>query len=68
LFNPLTLIFWGGCYFCSGKIVVKGLLIFLNIISYVPLFLIIISLKYSIPKSNPKFQNSTGLRFHLFFP
>jgi hypothetical protein len=41
---------------------------FLNINSYVPLFLIFISLKYSIPKLNPKFQNNIGLGFHIMFP
>jgi hypothetical protein len=31
-------------------------------------FLLIILLKYSIPKLNHKFQNSTRLGFHIFFP
>jgi hypothetical protein len=50
LFNPLTVILWGGYYFYSGTIVVKGLLNFLITITYVLLFLIIIFFNYSIPK------------------
>jgi hypothetical protein len=50
LFNPLTVIFWSGYYFYSGTIVVKGLLMFLITFAYVLIFLIIIFLKYLIPK------------------
>jgi hypothetical protein len=50
LFNPLTVIFWGGYYFYSGTIVVKGLLHFSITFAYALIFLIIIFLKYLIPK------------------
>jgi hypothetical protein len=49
LFNSLTLMVWGVYHFCSGVLVVRGLLDFFAIISFVLIFLIMAFLDFLVP-------------------